>query len=80
MWGRSRLRLLLWLVGLNQGGEIGFLADTGRLKVALTRARKKLVVIGESATLAHHPFYREFISYCESLNACRSGWEFGEFF
>jgi ATP-dependent RNA/DNA helicase IGHMBP2 len=78
--GQERDLLYISLVRSNQSGEIGFLADTRRMNVALTRARKKLVVLGDSATLAHHPFYREFISYCESLNACRSGWEFGEFF
>ncbi|HMC10627.1 MAG TPA: AAA domain-containing protein, partial [Pirellulaceae bacterium] len=45
------------LVRSNRTGEIGFLADTRRMNVALTRPRRKLIVIGDSATLGGHPFY-----------------------
>jgi ATP-dependent RNA/DNA helicase IGHMBP2 len=44
--------------------------------VALTRARKKLVVIGDSATLSNHKFYKEFLDYIESIDAYKSAWEF----
>jgi superfamily I DNA and/or RNA helicase len=43
--------------------------------VALTRARRKLVMIGDSATLAAHPFYRALVAHCESVGAYRSVWE-----
>ena len=45
------------------------------MNVALTRARRKLLVIGDSATLAAHPFYRDLFEYFESQGAYRSVWE-----
>ena len=57
-------------------GEIGFLSDARRMNVALTRARKKLVVIGDSATLSYHTFYKDFLDYVEKINAYKSAWEF----
>ena len=43
--------------------------------VAMTRARKKLIVIGDSATLSRHPFYADLVAYAESHNAYKSAWE-----
>jgi AAA domain len=63
------------LVRSNPAGEIGFLADIRRMNVALTRARRKLLVVGDTATLAHHPFYCRLIEYFESLGAYRTVWE-----
>jgi superfamily I DNA and/or RNA helicase len=60
----------------NTDGEIGFLSDIRRMNVAMTRARKKLVVIGDSATLSYLKFYADFISYAEKANAYQSAWEF----
>jgi superfamily I DNA and/or RNA helicase len=60
----------------NSEGIIGFLSDIRRMNVAMTRARKKLVIIGDSATLGQFPFYANFIEYAESLNAYQSAWEF----
>lgn len=74
--GQERDIMYISLVRSNADGELGFLKDTRRMNVALTRARKKLVVIGDSATLANHRFYRAFQEYCEGLDAWRSGWEF----
>jgi ATP-dependent RNA/DNA helicase IGHMBP2 len=74
--GQERDIIYISLVRSNSDGEIGFLKDTRRMNVALTRARKKLVVIGDGATLANHRFYHAFQEYCEGLNAWRSGWEF----
>ncbi|MBA3705818.1 MAG: hypothetical protein H0W84_07930, partial [Bacteroidetes bacterium] len=56
--------------------EIGFLSDVRRMNVALTRAKKKLVVIGDSSTLANHPFYKRFLEYTDSIQALKSAWEF----
>ncbi|PIQ27433.1 IGHMBP2 family helicase [bacterium (Candidatus Blackallbacteria) CG17_big_fil_post_rev_8_21_14_2_50_48_46] len=74
--GQERDLIYISLVRSNDQGEIGFLKDTRRMNVAMTRAKKKLVVVGDSATLAHHSFYKDFLDYCEALDACRSGWEF----
>ncbi|NCD70008.1 AAA domain-containing protein [Mucilaginibacter agri] len=64
------------MVRSNTDGEIGFLSDIRRMNVAMTRARKKLVVIGDSSTLSKLPFYADFISYAEQLEGYKSAWEF----
>ena len=56
-------------------GEIGFLADVRRTNVALTRARRKLLVVGDSATLSVLPFYRRLFEYFESIGAYHTVWE-----
>jgi superfamily I DNA and/or RNA helicase len=73
--GREKEAVLITLVRSNTTGEIGFLADTRRMNVALTRARRKLIVIGDSATLAHHPFYVALLDYFESIGAYHTVWE-----
>ncbi|RZK19713.1 MAG: DUF2075 domain-containing protein [Pedobacter sp.] len=74
--GQERDVVYISLTRSNVEGSIGFLADTRRMNVAMTRARKKLVVIGDSATLSKSKFYADFIQYAEKLNAYRSAWEF----
>lgn len=74
--GQERDVIYISLVRSNDLKEIGFLNDIRRMNVALTRAKKKLVVIGDSATLANHPFYKSFLDYTESVNAYKSAWEF----
>lgn len=73
--GREKEAVVISLVRSNPAGEIGFLADIRRMNVALTRARRKLLVVGDTATLAHHPFYRRLIEYFESLGAYRTVWK-----
>jgi superfamily I DNA and/or RNA helicase len=73
--GQERDVMYISLTRSNPKGEIGFLRDVRRMNVALTRARKKLVVIGDSATLGKNPFYDAFLSYAEEVNAYRSAWE-----
>lgn len=67
--GQERTIIYISLVRSNDSKEIGFSNDIRRMNVALTRAKEKLVVIGDSATLANHPFYNKFIEYAESINA-----------
>jgi hypothetical protein len=74
--GQERDVVYISLVRSNNEGEIGFLADIRRMNVAMTRARKKLVVIGDSATLTRLPFYADFVTYAENLNAYQSAWEY----
>jgi len=74
--GQERDVIYISLVRSNDARDIGFLSDIRRMNVALTRARKKLVVIGDSATLANHPFYKEFLDYAEEIGAYRTAWEF----
>lgn len=75
--GREKEAVLVTLVRSNPENEIGFLADTRRTNVALTRARRSLRVIGDSATLATDPFYRNMIDFFEAESAYRSVWEMG---
>ncbi len=73
--GREKEAIVLTLVRSNPEGEIGFLADVRRTNVALTRARGKLLVIGDSATLSNHEFYQRMSTYFESIGAYASVWE-----
>ena len=73
--GREKEAVLVSLVRSNRDGEIGFLEDVRRMNVALTRARRKLIVIGDSATVTAHPFYQRMVNYFESIGAYHSVWE-----
>jgi superfamily I DNA and/or RNA helicase len=74
--GQERDLMLISLVRSNEKGEIGFLSDTRRMNVALTRAKRKLVIVGDSSTLTQHPFFDRLLAYFEEKNAYRSIWEF----
>lgn len=74
--GQESEAVFISLVRSNEKNEIGFLADTRRLNVALTRAKKKLIVIGDSATLAKNAFFQDFFNYVEAQNAYKSAWEY----
>jgi superfamily I DNA and/or RNA helicase len=74
--GQERDVVYISMVRSNSLGIIGFLSDIRRMNVAMTRARKKLVVVGDSATLSRHPFYEAFIAYCQQQEAYASAWEF----
>jgi predicted DNA helicase len=73
--GQERDIVYISMTRSNAEGVIGFLADIRRMNVAMTRARKKLVIVGDSATLAQFPFYADFIAYAESIDAYQSAWE-----
>jgi len=74
--GQERDVVYISLVRSNEKGEIGFLGDTRRMNVAMTRARKKLVLVGDSATLGNHSFYQNFLSYIDQVEGYASAWEF----
>ncbi|MRJ03229.1 MAG: IGHMBP2 family helicase [Epsilonproteobacteria bacterium] len=61
--GREKEVIIISFVRSNREGNIGFLKDWRRLNVALTRARRKVISIGDSGTLSHEPIYRELIEY-----------------
>lgn len=73
--GQERDIICISMVRSNDKGEIGFLSDTRRMNVALTRAKKKLILFGDSATLAHHSFYKSFLDYIDEIGAYKSAWE-----
>jgi len=74
--GREKDLIFLSMTRSNDDGEIGFLKDYRRMNVSLTRARKLLVVIGDSTTLLNDAFYSRFIDYCQKKGDYRSAYEF----
>jgi superfamily I DNA and/or RNA helicase len=73
--GQERDLMLISLTRSNERGEIGFLADERRMNVALTRAKRKLVLIGDSSTLASNSFFDSLLGYFEEKGGYRSVWE-----
>jgi ATP-dependent RNA/DNA helicase IGHMBP2 len=74
--GQERDVVYLSLVRSNDQGDIGFLRDYRRMNVAMTRARMKLVIIGDSATLGNDRFFADLLEYVESIAGHRTAWEF----
>ena len=66
--GQERDIIVISMVRSNEEGQIGFLRDLRRMNVAITRARMKLIILGDSATLIRHPFYRRLKEYIDSLS------------
>jgi ATP-dependent RNA/DNA helicase IGHMBP2 len=73
--GQERDVIYISMVRSNTKSEIGFLKDYRRMNVAMTRAKKKLVIIGDSATLGNDKFYADLLEYAEQIGAYRTGWE-----
>ena len=73
--GREKEAVIISLVRCNNDHEIGFLRDTRRLNVALTRARRKLIVIGDSATISEHPFYAALLEHFDQVGAYHGVWD-----
>ncbi|MCY1001363.1 AAA domain-containing protein [Myxococcus sp. MISCRS1] len=73
--GREKDAILVSLTRSNSEGQVGFLNDLRRMNVALTRARRHLFVVGDSATLSGHPFYARFIEGTQTSAGYRSAWE-----
>ncbi len=65
--GQERDVILISLVRSNDNGQIGFLRDLRRMNVAMTRARMKLIILGNKDTMTRHPFYRELWEYVQSI-------------
>ena len=65
--GQERDIILISLVRANDEGQIGFLRDLRRMNVAITRARMKLIILGDASTMTRHPFYKKLYDYIEAL-------------
>lgn len=74
--GQERDAVFISMTRSNADATIGFLSDIRRMNVAMTRARKKLVVVGDSATLSQFRFYADFIDYAQQHNGYQSAWEY----
>ncbi|HJL32779.1 MAG TPA: C-terminal helicase domain-containing protein, partial [Polyangiaceae bacterium LLY-WYZ-15_(1-7)] len=72
--GREKEAIVVDLVRSNADGRLGFLEDVRRMNVALTRARRFLLVVGDSATLGAHAFYGAFLEAAEKGGAYLSAW------
>jgi superfamily I DNA and/or RNA helicase len=72
--GREKEVIVVDTVRSNDRGEIGFLADVRRMNVALTRARRFLLVVIDSATLGRHPYYEGLVAYADEIGAHGSAW------
>ncbi len=76
--GQERDIIVLSLVRSNSEGIIGFLKDYRRMNVAMTRAKKKLIIIGDSATIGNDKYFTQLLDYIEKEGTYRSAWEYFE--
>jgi superfamily I DNA and/or RNA helicase len=76
--GQERDVIAISFVRSNDKSEVGFLSDIRRTNVAMTRAKKKLIMIGDSATLGSHPFYNELLDYVQNGGFYKSAFELFE--
>ncbi len=72
--GQERDVIAICFVRSNEKAEVGFLADIRRTNVAITRAKKKLIIVGDSATLSAHPFYLQLIEYLDKKGFYKSAY------
>ncbi|MDO9017501.1 MAG: AAA domain-containing protein [Deltaproteobacteria bacterium] len=72
--GREKLVIVVDLVRSNDEGEIGFLRDVRRMNVALTRARRWMMVLGDGALMARHRYYKGLLEHAETTDAWLSAW------
>ena len=64
--GQERDVIVISMVRNNEDGDVGFLRELRRMNVAITRARMKILLIGNRATLSHYPFYRRLLRYIDN--------------
>ena len=70
--GQERDIIAISLTRSNQRGDIGFLSDIRRMNVGMTRARRKLLLVGDSSTLSAHPFFRQLLAYVKRIGGYRT--------
>jgi len=73
--GQERDIIAITLTRSNPQGEIGFLSDIRRMNVGMTRARRKLLLVGDSSTLCRHPFFEELLAYVKGVGGYRTAHE-----
>lgn len=73
--GQERDIIAISLTRSNHLGDIGFLSDIRRMNVGMTRARRKLLLVGDSSTLGVHPFFKELLAFVERIGGYRTAWE-----
>ena len=73
--GQERDIIAISLTRSNNHGEIGFLSDIRRMNVGMTRARRKLLIVGDSSTLSVHPFFKELLAYVKRIGGYRTASE-----
>lgn len=76
--GQERDIIAISLTRSNRLGEIGFLSDIRRMNVGMTRARRKLLLVGDSSTLGAHPFFRELLAHVQHIGGHRTAWAMEE--
>ena len=74
--GREKEAVVISMVRSNRRGEVGFLADDRRTNVAVTRARRHLAIVCDSATVSSHAFLARLVEYCQEHGEYRSAWEY----
>lgn len=73
--GQERDIIAISLTRSNRLGDIGFLSDIRRMNVGMTRARRKLLLVGDSSTLSVHPFFKELLAFVARIGGYRTAWE-----
>jgi ATP-dependent RNA/DNA helicase IGHMBP2 len=73
--GQEKETIIISLVRSNGENTIGFLKDYRRMNVAMTRAKERLIIIGDSATLANDPYFDSLMNYLEEIGAYKTAWE-----
>ena len=76
--GQERDIIAISLTRSNHAGDIGFLSDIRRMNVGMTRARRKLLLVGDSSTLGAHPFFKELLAFVERIGGYRTAWEISD--
>ena len=74
--GQEKEIIYISLVRSNDQGEIGFLKDERRINVAMTRAKKKLVIIGDSACIGQHELFASLVTHIENTGTYESAWNY----
>ena len=76
--GQERDVIAISLTRSNHARDIGFLSDIRRMNVGMTRARRKLLLVGDSSTLSAHPFFKALLIHVQRIGGYRTAWEIAD--